>query len=96
MLVIDQGDRQSARLNSLRSQPGRAPSTDPGVGRNDSPAIKNEVSTRESQSKPGSSFPEVRLSNIDIDAKPIYDATGKPITNIDMDAGMPIIASFGV
>ena len=30
------------------------------------------------------------MSKIDIDAKPIYEANGKPISEIDMDAGKAI------
>ena len=38
-------------------------------------------------SRPGSSYPGIRTSKIDVDAKPVYEANGKPITEIDMDAG---------
>lgn len=85
--------RQPPRINALKTQPGRIPSTDSGVVRKDSLAIKNEASGREGQSRLGSSFPAVKTSSIDIDAKPIYEATGKPITDIDMDTGMPPISS---
>ena len=88
----DRLGRQPARINALKTQPGRIPSTHSGV-RKDSLATKNEASGRESQSRPGSSFPAIKTSSIDIDAKPIYEATGKPITDIDMDAGMPAISS---
>lgn len=84
--------RQPPRINALKTQPSRIPSTDLGIVRKDSSAIKNEASAREGQSRPGSSFPAVKTSSIDIDAKPIYEATGKPITDIDMDTGMPPIS----
>ena len=87
--------RQPTRLNALKTQPGRIQSTDSSVLRKDSSAIKNEASGRESQSRPGSSFPAIKTSSIDIDAKPVYEATGKPITDIDMDAGMLAISSRG-
>ena len=89
----DRLGRQPARINALKTQPGRMPSTDSGVVRKDSSAFKIEASGRESQSRPGSSFPAVKISSIDIDAKPIYEATGKPINDIDMDAGMRAISS---
>ena len=89
----DRVGRQPPRINALKPQPGRIPSTDPGVVRKDSSAIKNEATGREGQSRPGSSFPAVKTSSIDIDAKPIYEATGKPITDIDMDTGMPPTSS---
>ena len=91
----DRLGRQPARINALKTQPGRIPSTDSSVLRKDSSAIKNEAFGRESQSRPGSSFPAVKTSNIDVDAKPIYEATGKPITDIDMDTGMLAISSRG-
>lgn len=37
--------------------------------------------------KSGADFPPVRTSKIDVDAKPIHEATGKPITKVDLDAG---------
>ena len=89
----DRLGRQPARINALKTQPGRITSTDSSILRKESSAIKNEASGRESQSRPGSSFPAVKTSSIDIDAKPIYEATGKPITDIDMDAGTPAISS---
>ena len=84
--------RQPARLNALKTQPGRISSTDSSALRRDSSAIKIEASGRESQSRPGSSFPAVKTSSIDVDVKPIYEVTGKPITDIDMDAGMPVVS----
>ena len=91
----DRSGRQPTRLNALKTQPSRIPSTDSSALRKDSSAIKNEASGRESQSRPGSSFPAVKTSSIDIDAKPIYEVTGKPITDIDMDAGMLAGSSWG-
>ena len=41
-------------------------------------------------SQPGASYPAYKTSKLDVDAKPIYEPNGKPITEIDMDAGMTI------
>ena len=37
--------------------------------------------------KPGSEFPEVHASNVDVDADPIYEPVGKPIIELDFDTG---------
>ena len=49
--------------------------------------VKAEISGKDTPTRPGSSYPAVKSSKIDVDAKPIYEANGKPITEIDMDAG---------
>ena len=66
------------------SSPGVPPKAEP------SPALKAEppLKTSTPVSRPGSSYPPVKTSKIDVDAKPIYELTGKPITEVDMDAGM--------
>lgn len=38
--------------------------------------------------QPGTAYPAVRTSTIDVNADPIYPGTGKPITQIDMDADL--------
>ncbi|OCK83607.1 hypothetical protein K432DRAFT_379381 [Lepidopterella palustris CBS 459.81] len=38
--------------------------------------------------QPGSSYPEVRTSTIDVNADPIYPPVGKPISQIDIDADL--------
>ncbi|PSN62231.1 hypothetical protein BS50DRAFT_603722 [Corynespora cassiicola Philippines] len=38
--------------------------------------------------QPGTAYPAVRTSTIDVNADPIYPGTGKPITQVDMDADL--------
>jgi pre-mRNA 3'-end-processing factor FIP1 len=38
--------------------------------------------------KPGSEFPEVRTSRVDINGIPTWPANGKPITEVDIDADL--------
>ncbi|KAF2838943.1 hypothetical protein M501DRAFT_1004794 [Patellaria atrata CBS 101060] len=38
--------------------------------------------------KPGSSYPEVRTSTVDVNANPIWEQTGKPVTQLDIDADL--------
>ncbi|KAI4142164.1 MAG: hypothetical protein LQ341_003281 [Variospora aurantia] len=52
-----------------------------------SPAIKVETTGKATPpTKPGSSYPAIRTSSIDVDAKPIHGPSGKHITEVDMDA----------
>ncbi|MCJ1275736.1 cleavage polyadenylation factor subunit fip1 [Puttea exsequens] len=77
---------QPPRANALKIQaPDRKPSTDLLAAQRESPAIKNETAMKETATRPGSSYPAVKMSSIDVDAKPVYNPAGKPITDIDMD-----------
>ena len=52
-----------------------------------SPAIRVDPQGKPSEpQRPGSSYPAIRSSTIDIEAKPIHEPSGKPITEVDMDA----------
>jgi hypothetical protein len=44
----------------------------------------------------GATYPAIKTSKIDVEAKPIYEPNGKPITDIDMDAGIsPQVDTLG-
>ncbi|KAL9000133.1 MAG: hypothetical protein Q9169_001208 [Polycauliona sp. 2 TL-2023] len=77
----------ASRINAIKAPPGRIPSVSGDVKPPRSPAVKLEAGGKATPttSKPGSSYPGVRISSIDVDAKPIHDPTGKPITEVDMD-----------
>ena len=80
--------RQPPRVTTLRNlAPIRSPSSEPVPDRRSSPAVKFETSGKETPTRPGASYPAVKVSNIDIDTKPLYEPIGKPITEVDMDAG---------
>lgn len=84
--------RPTPRPNALKVAPSPSPRAlraEQATARKGSPAIKNEAMAkdRENQSRPGSSYPAVKTSNLDVNAKPIYGPNGKPITEIDMDSG---------
>ena len=49
--------------------------------------MKAEPSGKETPTRLGSSYPAIRSSDVDVDAKPIYELNGKPITDVDLDAG---------
>ncbi|KAL8782309.1 MAG: hypothetical protein Q9213_005503 [Squamulea squamosa] len=77
-----------SRINAIKVQPGRTPSVSGDVKPLRSPAVKVDSGGKATPtpSKPGSSYPGVRTSSIDVDAKPVHGPTGKPITEVDMDA----------
>ena len=58
---------------AVRSQPSPKPTVD--------------VPTKVTPARSGASYPGIKTSKIDVDAKPRYEPNGKPITEIDMDAG---------
>ncbi|MCJ1451575.1 cleavage polyadenylation factor subunit fip1 [Mycoblastus sanguinarius] len=80
---------QPPRVNALKTAPVRPPSTDPAATQGRSPGIKTELPGKETPTRSGASYPEVKTSSLDVDAKPIYEPNGKPITDIDMDADFP-------
>ena len=53
------------------------------------PAIKKEGSAKASTPLSGADLPAVATSKIDIDAKPIYEPAGKPITQVNIDEDLP-------
>ncbi|KAI4138524.1 MAG: hypothetical protein L6R39_006742 [Caloplaca ligustica] len=79
------------RISAAKAQPGRTPSISADLTSKQprSPVVKVETTGKATptSTKPGSSYPSVRTSSIDVDAKPIHGPTGKPITEVDMDAG---------
>ena len=75
------------RLSAVKGSRARTPSTEPGPKLQAPPAVKRESASRITPPISGASFPAVKTSNIDVDAKPIYEPAGKPITEVDMDVG---------
>ncbi len=86
--LTDETRRQQPRASATKTAPLRVLATDQPPNRKGSPAIKAETSGKDTPPRPGSSYPALKTSNIDVDAKPFYEPNGKPITEIDMDAGM--------
>ncbi|KAL8830445.1 MAG: hypothetical protein Q9170_005728 [Blastenia crenularia] len=77
------------RVNAVKPPPGRTPSVSADLGpKPRSPAVKVETTGKPTPvpSRLGASYPAVRTSSIDVDAKPIHGPTGKLITEVDMDA----------
>ncbi|KAI9847054.1 MAG: hypothetical protein M1837_003172 [Sclerophora amabilis] len=77
--------QQPAKYNSIRNLPARTASSDPIT--KPPPQIKAETPApgKPATTKTGSDYPAVATSKIDVDAKPIYDQTGKAITELDID-----------
>ncbi|RFU32903.1 hypothetical protein B7463_g3464, partial [Scytalidium lignicola] len=68
-----------SRYNEIRNIPQRGTTSDASA--------KPAVVKKETTSKPvsGADLPGIATSKIDIDAKPIYEPAGKPITQVDID-----------
>ncbi|KAI4240505.1 MAG: hypothetical protein L6R40_005097 [Gallowayella cf. fulva] len=79
------------RVNTIKGPPGRTPSVSADIKPARSPLTKAEATGRVSptHTKSGASYPAFRTSSIDVDAKPVHGPTGKPITEVDMDADFP-------
>ena len=73
---------------SIKDEPARPSSADPG---HKSFATHSTKSTKGAQkgtpARSGASYPAPQTSDVDIDAKPIYEPSGKPITEVDLDSG---------
>ena len=81
-------DRQSQRVNAVKQLSVGIATPDPISKPLQSPATGQEVSTKSTASRPGgTTYPAIKISKIDVDARPIYEPNGKPITDVDMDTG---------
>ncbi|KAK7955793.1 Fip1 motif-domain-containing protein [Apiospora aurea] len=72
----------SARYSDIRNIPQRTTSTD-GASK---PVLKKEDANK---SVSGADLPAVATSKIDVNAIPIHKATGKPITQVNIDEDLP-------
>jgi pre-mRNA 3'-end-processing factor FIP1 len=51
------------------------------------PTTKKEASTKGTAHASGADLPGIATSKIDVNAKPIYEPAGKPITQVNIDEG---------
>jgi len=74
------------RYNDIRNIPQRNPTSDAPAKL---PAVKKEPPAKGASQLSGADLPGLATSKIDVDAKPLYEPAGKPITqvNIDEDLG---------
>jgi len=70
------------RYNDIRNIPQRTTSSDVTTKL---PAVKKEPATKSSISVSGVELPGISTSKIDVDARPIYEPAGKPITQVNID-----------
>jgi pre-mRNA 3'-end-processing factor FIP1 len=76
---------RQARYNEIRNVPQRTSANDTTPA---AAPVKKE--TKESKIVPsgsGADLPGIATSKIDVNAKPIYEPAGKPITQVIIDAG---------
>lgn len=78
----------------MKQAPARIATPDVANKALPSPAPRHEPLTKPPSSRSGATYPAVKISKIDIEARPTYEPNGKPITEIDMDAGIVVI-DFG-
>jgi pre-mRNA 3'-end-processing factor FIP1 len=52
------------------------------------PVAKKEAPTKGATQVSGADLPGISTSKIDVNAKPIYEPAGKPITQVNIDDGM--------
>jgi pre-mRNA 3'-end-processing factor FIP1 len=74
----------TSKYNTIRNIPERAASSDTVTK---PAAVKKETSVKATPTISGSYLPGISTSKIDIDAKPIYEPAGKPITQVNIDEG---------
>lgn len=70
------------RYNEIRNIPQRNTANDTTVK---APSVKKE--TKDTVSISGADLPGISTSKIDVNAKPIYEPVGKPITQVNIDEG---------
>jgi hypothetical protein len=72
------------RYNEIRNIPQRNAASDAAAKL---PTGKKETPFKETPSTSGADLPGISTSKIDVDAKPIYEPAGKPITQVNIDEG---------
>ncbi|KAF2268809.1 hypothetical protein CC78DRAFT_565259 [Lojkania enalia] len=102
--MLESGEEEESSdsdIDIIIDKPATAPKTAVSE-RQESKAIKIEAPPKQTSappqaaagtvpqlpSQPGTAYPPVRSSTIDVNADPVYPAVGKPISQIDMDADL--------
>lgn len=75
-----------SRYNEIRNIPQRT-STSEAAAAEPSPTKKVKKEAKEPSSGGGEDLPGIATSKIDVNAKPIYEPAGKPITQVNIDEG---------
>lgn len=82
--------RQSQPYKRLKQEPVRITSSDavPTLRNQPQVQVKSETptTTKKVAVRDGSKYPEFRTSTIDVDGVPVWEPSGKPITEVDLDA----------
>ena len=87
--------RQAPRIKDTRVPSASKPNIEPSSTPRESHAVKIEAPKADiALGRPGSSYPAIKNSTIDVDVKPTYKPTGKVITDMDMDAGISFILLY--
>ena len=90
--------RQHPRHASLRADHQRPSSADYATGKSITPSATphghgQSPATGDARpavpQKPGTAYPAIHTSTIDVNGNPVHPATGKPITSTDLDSDFP-------
>jgi pre-mRNA 3'-end-processing factor FIP1 len=77
---------RQARYNEIRNVPQRTSANDTTPA---AASVKKEVKgSKIVPSGSGADLPGIATSKINVNAKPVYEPAGKPITQVVIDAGM--------
>ena len=79
--------RQKESKPPTLSKSERRGSVDPVASATPVKAESTVRETRETSVRAGSTYPAIKASDIDVNDKPIHEPSGKPITEVDIDAG---------
>lgn len=79
--------RQFQRVNAIKQSPVGTATPDPISKPLQLPATGQEAPAKSTTSRPGTTYPAIKISKIDVEARPMYEPNGKSITEVDMDAG---------
>lgn len=87
MSTADEIARAPQRFGGAKSAPVRITPADSAPRPQASAPLKTEAPSKATPPRVGASYPATSTSKIDVDAMPIYEPNGRPITEINMDTG---------
>lgn len=84
--------RPSQPVNFSKRSPVQIVSSETIEKRHPSPVPKTDETANQTPPSIVVSYPAIKTSAIDVDARPIYEPNGKPITEVDLDQGIYFIS----
>jgi pre-mRNA 3'-end-processing factor FIP1 len=78
----------TSKYSTIRNIPETTPQSSSKIAK--PTVVKRETSAKGAPAVAGADLPGIRTSKIDVDAKPIYEPAGKPITQVNIDEGKEV------